>query len=237
MSWLTGLGGAIIGGIGGLFQQSSAKKAAREQSAFQERMSGSQYQRGMADMKKAGLNPILAYKQGGAGTPGGSSYTPPNIGAAAVAGGTAASNSAIAVKRNTAELLNIAADTGLKADQAQAAKAQANSAMAQARNTDAQTLIAAESLASAKAAASRGKIEDDFYKTGAGKVLHAISLISRSLQGSANMAGQANSAYQANRNYHAGQRSKHHEVTVTRYSKKGKPRRVSKTSSRTSKGN
>ena len=57
-------------------QRSNAETQASnaKQMAFQERMSNSSYQRGMQDMKKSGLNPILAGKMGGATTPTGASY-------------------------------------------------------------------------------------------------------------------------------------------------------------------
>ena len=52
----------------------------------------------MADMKSAGLNPMLAFKQGGASTPVGSVATMGNVGAAGVQGalGAAQTNSAMA---------------------------------------------------------------------------------------------------------------------------------------------
>lgn len=56
----------IQGFLGSRSQQKRDISSAREQMAFQEYMSNTAYQRAMADMRKAGLNPILAYKQGGA---------------------------------------------------------------------------------------------------------------------------------------------------------------------------
>jgi len=78
------LGSALIGGgiglLGGIMGRDAARDAshanqvsADRQMAFQERMSNTQYQRGMSDMRAAGLNPMLAYSQGGAGGASGAS--------------------------------------------------------------------------------------------------------------------------------------------------------------------
>ncbi len=77
---------------------------AREQMVFQERMSSSAWSRGVRDMKNAGLNPMLAFQQGGASSPGGASATMGSeLGAAA--------SSAVGASRTASELKSIQALT------------------------------------------------------------------------------------------------------------------------------
>lgn len=83
----------------------------REQMAFQERMSSSAYQRAVADMQAAGLNPMLAYSQGGASSPGGAMPQVQNAMAPAVASAGQAMNTMQSIQqmsqsRSQTELLD-----------------------------------------------------------------------------------------------------------------------------------
>lgn len=96
-------------------QWDRSDKAAELNRGFQERMSSTAYQRAMADMRAGGLNPILAYTQGGASSPSGSmpNYASPGSVNTRGDAGVRAASAYAAIRNMREQNLNLAAQRGL----------------------------------------------------------------------------------------------------------------------------
>jgi hypothetical protein len=140
--------GAASSLIGGFMQNSANSRQAADnrqfqaeqtaqQMEFQERMRRTQYQTAVADLKASGLNPMLAYSQGGAGTPSGASAG----GAQAVMGNPLgdAANSAKEGALAVQQYLNMKNQNVLIEEQAEKTNADRYLSIDQAANVRAQT--------------------------------------------------------------------------------------------------
>lgn len=112
VSTALGIGGALLDGASDRSDQRSAESfssaQAAENRAFQERMSSTAWQRGMEDMRAAGLNPMLAISQGPANTPSGATAQfPGNISAQ-----SSSARASIIGAEASAMQANTAADVG-----------------------------------------------------------------------------------------------------------------------------
>lgn len=168
--------GAAIGGltslIGAKKQNQQAQEASREQMDFQERMRSTQYQTSMADMRLAGLNPMLAYQQGGAGNLGGSTYSPVNIGAA---GTTGASGGAATARQISMFKL----DASLKRGERNLQHELTNKASDESGLAYQKRLNAMKEGDMLNSAVALQKIDEAFWKSEIGKRIRQAELVSR----------------------------------------------------------
>lgn len=136
-------GSAIAGGLfskaGAASANAASRDSVREQLSFQEWMGWTQYQRAVWDMKQAGLNPMLAYQQGGNATAPGASYVAQNENAglaSAVSSAAGAMLTSAQIKNLEATTDKTQADTALSIAAADRTRAEARAATASAAATE-----------------------------------------------------------------------------------------------------
>lgn len=161
------------------------EKMQRRAHAFTERMDNTKYQRTMADMRRAGLNPILAYQKGAGGAPSGATVgtgtSRPIIGE-----NTAATKSImdmLAVKTAQENIKNIQEDTVKK-------RAEGYATDQAAVKDRALTHLLREQAGTALRNKTAAEIETNMMRTPAGQKLKQLDFIMRSINPFATTAKQ-----------------------------------------------
>lgn len=118
-------------------QRGFAEQNMRTQEAFQTQMASTQWQRGVSDMQAAGLNPMLAFSQGGNASPSGASS-----GAGSAAGAQARVDSpAVAAINAALQARAVASTISLQEAQAEKTRAEAQTERSRPENVEADTKL------------------------------------------------------------------------------------------------
>lgn len=122
------IGGALVGGAlgigGGFLGNRASAEEARRNRKFQKRMYRHRYQYTVEDMRRAGLNPALAYQQGGGSAPSGSMASQDDPLSGGIESAGRAVSTALGVQQAKANIAQTQAQTSLTKTQEEQLRAE-----------------------------------------------------------------------------------------------------------------